>query len=96
MLGWYQTIGGSIGVILTVYAILVTESYMGITLLIYAFALLLFSYSIFCGVICVGNKESSLRHSLINQLIQCLGFAFLGFAFSYAAGFISECGNRSF
>jgi len=47
---------------------------------------LFFSYSIFCGFLCIRKKAKALIHILINQFLQLLGLAFLGYAFKYVAG----------
>ena len=92
LVGWYQIIGGSIGVLLVAYSIIMAENVTGFALLVYAMALLLFGYSIFSGVLCVENKNAALQHTLINQILQILGFALLGFGFSYAAGLYINIG----
>jgi len=92
LFGWYQIIGGSIGILLVTYSIISTDNLMGMLLLIYGFALLLFGYSIFCGVLCVEYKKNALQHTLINQILQILGFALLGFGFSYTAGLYLSIG----
>jgi hypothetical protein len=54
--------------------------------------LLFFAYSFFCGVLCIKQKSNALAHSLINQFLQLIGFAFFGFAFAYVAGFYLSVG----
>jgi hypothetical protein len=45
-----------------------------------------FAFSIYCGVLCLNTKDNALQLSLINQILQIIGFAMFGFAFQYAAG----------
>jgi len=85
-LGSYQIIGGAIGVIMILISLFGTTQFAGLNILIYTFMFIFFAYSTFCGTLCISSKQTALRHSLINQFLQLLGFAFFGFAFSYVAG----------
>jgi len=91
-LGIYQVAGGCVGVILVLWSLLNTSSFPGIVILMYLFILSFFGYSIFCGILCINTKKNALRHSLINQLLQLIGFAGFGIAFGYAAGFYIHIG----
>jgi hypothetical protein len=85
-IGWYQVIGGGIGALMILYALFTTAEFPGLSMLIYFFMFLFFAYSIFCGTLCLKNRDNALTHSLINQCLQVIGFAFFGFAFAYVAG----------
>jgi hypothetical protein len=85
-IGWYQIIGGAIGVILLLYLVFSLIQFSALNILIYVFMLLFFAYSIFCGILCIKYKGNALTHSLINQCLQLMGFAVLGFGFTYIAG----------
>jgi len=85
-LGLYQIIGGAIGVIMILFSLVDTTQFTELNVLVFTFMSIFFAYSIFCGTLCLKSKETALRHSLINQFLQLLGFAFLGFAFSYVSG----------
>ena len=91
-LGFYQIFGGAIGIFIILWAIYNNESLTELTILIYFFILLFFSYSIFSGILCIKTKKNALRHSLINQILQVIGFAMMGFAFKYIAGFYFTVG----
>ncbi len=69
-----------------------TTQFAGLNILVLAFMFIFFAYPVFCGTLCLKSKESALRHSLINQFLQLLGFAFFGFAFSYVAGIYLSIG----
>jgi len=84
-IGWYQIIGGTIGVIV-VLIVFGSVPFLELNVVVYVFMLLFFFYSIFCGILCLKNKSNSLIYSLINQILQMMGFAVLGFAFTYTAG----------
>ena len=85
-LGIYQIVGGALGLLFIVWNIYRTEFFTGLVILIYFFVLLFFAYSIFCGVLCLKPKKNALTHSLINQILQLIGFAFMGIAYKYIAG----------
>jgi len=91
-LGLYQITGGAIGILLIIWSIYKNRLLAGPTLLIYLIILLFFSYSIFCGTLCLKLKKNSLGHSLINQILQLIGLAIMGFAFQYVAGFYLTIG----
>ena len=86
-LGLYQILGGVVGVLISIWGIYSIPRLTGLTVFLYLFILLFFAYSIFCGILCLKAQKSALVHSLINQLFQVIGFAMMGFAFKYIAGF---------
>ena len=81
-IGFYQVIGGITGIIFLLISFFVNGDFSGGNILVHTSMSLLFFYSIFCGILCLSSKENALRHSLINQFIQVVGFAILGFSFS--------------
>jgi len=91
-IGWYQIIGGSIGVILILYLFATEAEIENVAIAIYAISALFFLYSIICGVLCLNKKNSAFAYSLVNQLLQLIGFAFGGFAFIYIAGLYMSIG----
>lgn len=91
-LGLYQIIGGAVGLLIIVWSIFKTPLLTGLTVLVYLFILLFFSYSIFCGTLCLKTRKNALEHSLTNQILQVIGFAIMGFAFKYVAGFYLTIG----
>jgi hypothetical protein len=91
-LGLYQIIGGAIGILIIFWSIYKSLPLEGLIILIYFFFLLFFSYSVFCGILCLKAKKNALVHSLLNQIFQLFGFAIMGFAFKYVAGFYFTIG----
>lgn len=91
-LGIYQVAGGAVGILIIIWSIYRSFLLTGLSVLIYLLVLLFFSYSIFCGILCLKAKKNALQHSLANQLLQVIGFALLGFAFRYAAGLFLSIG----
>lgn len=86
-LGFYQVIGGAIGIFLIIWSIYRSVLLSGSTVLVYLFMLLFFLCSLYCGILCIKLNRTALKYSFINQCFQIIGFAFFGFAFKYVAGF---------
>lgn len=86
-LGFYQLIGGIIGILNTIRLIPnFTQINGGIFLLILAI-FLLYSFSIYCGYLLIKKQNiQGLNLSVYNQLIQVIGFGVLGYAFHFTAG----------
>ena len=91
-LGLYQVVGGAVGLILILWSIYKSPLMSGLLVLIYLLVLLFFGYSILCGILCLKLKKNALEYSLVNQILQVVGFAMMGFAFKYVAGFFLTIG----
>ena len=86
VLSYYQIAGGIIGLGLTIWLIISLISFQWLLLLLFLIALLLYTFSIYCGVILFKNIETGLRFSKINQVLQVIHFTALGYAFKYISG----------
>ncbi len=86
ILGIYQVIGGSVGILIMLWGIFNNFETTLLSILLYSLILLFFSYSIYCGLMCLLKRKSALPHSLANQLLQVLGFSIAGYAYNYIAG----------
>jgi hypothetical protein len=86
-LGFYQLIGGIIGILNTIrFLPNFTQINGGIFLLLLAI-FLLYSFSVYCGYLLIKKRNiEGLNLSMYNQLIQIIGFAVLGYAFHFTAG----------
>jgi len=85
----YQIAGGIIGIGLTIWLIAQTVTITGLVILVFILAAGLYSFSIYCGKQLIKGKiKSGLRLSTINQALQVINFAVLGFAFKFVAGVI--------
>jgi len=84
-LGAYQIAGGSIGCLLILWAIL-NNTTIDLSLFVYGFMIIFSGFSIYCGIICFKTKIIAVKLSLINQVLQVIGFAMFGLAFKYSAG----------
>jgi hypothetical protein len=91
-LGIYQIVGGAVGFLMILWSFVNAVDFNWISLIICIIIFLFFSFSIFCGLYCIKQKEIALRLSFINQFIQVFGFALLGFSFKYIAGFYFNIG----
>jgi hypothetical protein len=76
-LGYYQLIGGGVGVGFGLMRFIQNQTTTA-NLVSISIMLMFFGYSIYCGVACLGFKKNGLRHSLVNQFLQVIGFAVLG------------------
>jgi len=72
-IGLYQIIGGAIGILIILYAIIQSTNLAGLSILLYLFMSLFFGFSILCGTICLKGGEKALKFSLINQYMQIIG-----------------------
>lgn len=87
VLAYYQIVGGVFGIGLIVYLIAQTGAITGLMLLIFASAVSLYCYSVYCGkVLKSGETGRGLVLSKINQLFQTFEFAVGGYAFKYVSG----------
>jgi hypothetical protein len=82
----YQIGGGIIGLILT--AILISKLNIipvlsGILLFV---VIVLYLFSIYCGILLLKKDPAGLNYSLVNQCLQVVSFAIAGFAFQYISG----------
>ena len=91
-LGIYEIVGGVIGIGLTIYLIATQLSVPGLLFLIFLFSLLLYCYSIYCGIVLLKNKSNALNYSLVNQYLQLINFSILGYAFQYISGIYLSVG----
>jgi hypothetical protein len=86
-LGFYQLIGGIIGILNTIRFLPSFTQINGGVFLILLLIFALFSYSFYCGYLLIKKKNSKgLNLSVYNQLIQIIGFGVLGYAFHFTAG----------
>jgi len=86
--GWYQIAGGSFGVLVTAWSIIFGETELSeLNIIFYALFFLLFSYSIFSGILCIGAKETALTHTFVNQALQAVNFSLFGYGLTYVSGF---------
>jgi hypothetical protein len=91
-LGLYQVAGGLIGFLLIGWMMINGGSINFSMIFLLAIVCLFFGYSVYAGWLCLTLKKQAFRHSMINQVMQVIGFAILGVGFQYAAGFYLTIG----
>ncbi|MBY0479373.1 MAG: hypothetical protein K2Q24_17130 [Chitinophagaceae bacterium] len=91
-IGIYQIAGGTIGILLLIWMILKAADLNVGVILIVAMMASLFIFSIAAGTACIYLKGNATKLSLINQILQIVGFVFLGFGYQYAAGLYFSLG----
>src|SRR5688572_15978429 len=91
-LGIYQVIGGGVGILLILLALLNLQDIRPLLFVLYVGFSLFYAFSIYCGILCAMNKGTAFKLSLLDQLIQTVGIAIFGFAFQFAAGLYLSAG----
>ena len=86
ILGYYQIIGGVIGILLNIYGFFTQLPVFGIVIIIPFVFFILYGFSIYCGAKCLKFEDNSLTISIYNQVFQILGFSIFGIVFNYVAG----------
>ncbi len=84
IIGIYQILGGLLGWYAGIY-----QGFNNIInhFFIFIIIIVVFAFSIYCGVLLLSNKISSgINLSLINQFLQLAQFKIFGFGFEYVAG----------
>ena len=92
VLAIYQILGGLAGFGITFWLLAHTAIITGLILLLFLIAFALFSYSIYCGALLLKKQRVGLVHSSINQYLQLVSFAILGFGFQYVSGVLLSVG----
>jgi hypothetical protein len=93
LIAWYEIAGGFLGLCLVIWLIATTGTITGITLLIFALAIGLYSFSIFCGIQLFKNPlKLGLTISIINQILQIINFSIFGLGYKYIAGILITFG----
>ena len=82
----YQFAGGGLGLVLVIWSVVSNTTFTATSILVTTLISAFYLYSIFCGFELQELKKNSFLHTIINQSIQILGFAYHGFSFQYVAG----------
>ncbi len=85
-IGWYQILGGIIGVFMVCYTLFYTGELTGIDLLFFLIIVLLLIFNIYCGNLLRKADIRGLKLSTWNQALQILQFGIVAFGFEYYAG----------
>jgi hypothetical protein len=85
-LSGYQMLGGLIGLIFMGYLFFNLDEINLFYILILGLGTLFYLFSFMSGLFLFQRKTYGLKLSFINQLLQIIGFSFLGYGFEYVAG----------
>lgn len=86
ILGYYQIIGGLLGVLITIRLLIGQETINGLTLFFILIAGCLYSFSIYCGNLLRKLDLKALVCSKWNQGLQIVEFGLFGIGFRYFSG----------
>jgi hypothetical protein len=90
-LGWYQIIGGAIGIV-TILFTLTTIDLEWLNVLVLLPAIILWSFSIITGLSCLKESDNAIKFTKLCQAFQIFWFAILGYAFSFCSGIYLNVG----
>ena len=85
-IGYYQIIGGVVGLLITIYFLISLATISGLLLFFIIIASFLYSYSIYCGNLLRKLELKGLNYSFWNQALQLVPFGLLGIGFRYFSG----------
>lgn len=87
ILGYYQLIGGIIGIVITLIFLINQGILNGPLIVLLLTAIILMTYSTYCGFLLIRKQlNKGIKLSIINQALQIIGFGVLGYSFKYASG----------
>ena len=87
IIGWYEIVGGTIGVILVIYTgIRLIESMNSLGMVLFFLFTILFLFSILSGFLLLRNNKTGETLSILVQAIQIPQFIIKGTAYSFVAG----------
>lgn len=86
-IGIYQIAGGAIGILYIIWALIQSFMITGPAAVFYILFVVLYGFSVVCGIRCIYFKKDALQYSIINQLLQVVHFSIAGLGFTYIAGF---------
>ena len=91
-ISFYQIIGGAIGLIFILYAVLFENITSIYTLVLSCFGIL-HAFSIFCGIyLLYKDLRKGILLSKISQCLQFINFSILGYGFMFISGFSAGVG----
>lgn len=85
-LGLYQIFGGVIGLFYLAVFLLRDFNSTSSQIIMSIGFLLLYTYGVLCGSLCLKKYQSAVRHTVVNQALQIVWFAIFGVCFKYGTG----------
>lgn len=86
----YNIAGGLIGFGMILWLVSSLASFETLVLAFLSIVILLYGYSIISGILVLRKHPGALKHSLINQCLQLVGFSFIGVVFRYTSGVYTQ------
>ena len=90
--GYYQIIGGIIGIGLISWLLFNLSSFKSLLLVIIIPAFLLFFFSMYCGNLLLRHRANGIKLSMLNQYLQLISFSISGYAYQYFSGLYISMG----
>ena len=84
----YQIAGGLLGIVLMGNLFFAADFTPILYVMIICVGLLLYIFSIYCGIILFQSKSNSLVLSFVCQSLQAISVSFFGFYYKYVSGFL--------
>jgi len=85
-LGYYQIIGGIVGLYMIISSFILVQAFGGLQFLFYFIAFGLFAFSIYSGNLLRIENIKGIKYSNWVQISQVLQVSFIGFSFGYSSG----------
>jgi hypothetical protein len=82
----YQVIGGLLGLIITIWAVIQYPSFTPFIIFLFAIAFGLYIFSLLSGWLLWNQYTAGIQCSLINQYLQIVQFTIAGWAYTYISG----------
>src|SRR3954468_13725250 len=82
----YQIIGGVLGLIITIWAVIEYATFTPFIILLFAIAFVLYIFSLLSGWLLWNQYTAGIQCSLINQYLQIIQFTIGGWAYTYVSG----------
>lgn len=86
LLSIYQMFGGIIGIVILIYLLFQLDEINVAYIFVLGIGFTLYIFSFAAGLFLFQRKPYGLKFSLLNQLLQVIGFSFWGFGIEYVAG----------
>ena len=82
----YQIIGGLMGLIISIWAVIAFKTFTTIIILLFVIGFGLYIFSLVSGWLLWNQYTAGIRSSLINQYLQIVQFTIAGWAYTYISG----------
>ncbi|HWB25903.1 MAG TPA: hypothetical protein VG738_10510 [Chitinophagaceae bacterium] len=91
-LAMYQAIGGIMGLLLAAILLSRLQAFSWYIVTVSFISLLLYGFSIYCGMLMFNQHKQAIRFSIINQFLQLASFSIAGYTYGYVSGICIDAG----